>query len=483
MKPHLIKSGDPNKSVDSFLNSLADYKLEIENSRNFRSIKDKFLGLPFMLKRHQQYPTPTRGTWQFDVYESIFGESYDLQQDLPEVEEKINKFNYHLFLHPSVINKYDTNSEEFDMYLRQLNLESKTNRENRALQREYFCKAILPTLNLIGNKEIGFDYANYKINKEKSQTYSNYLYEEYSGQKEEKLFRFAEETKYINKNEPFVQRVNYSTMNKENMGIKAAELTEILNNPTKFKKVRRALEHRFPYYQPTNQIDKIKHHRDRAYLVNTILNNDIDPTSPDFKVEDAYSLQYDQPELNPDEEYIMAHHLNKQQIPGVDLNSYSYGKTPTNMFYYDCLLDWNDYTSDYIPADCQISPKANRYQFYVNAQRRILDSLYTRSFNNAFLWDKTDYIVPSIDYKNEELKSKVLFRNNFHKYLDSISMDDSEKEKLIFLEDKTYHDSFDVSDDVTEEELDQAVFESTYYKPIYESDEYRSIIDILITRS
>lgn len=479
VKPHLIKTGDPNKKVENFLNNLEDYKLHIENSRNFRSIKDKFLGLPFMIKRHQQIPTPTRGTWQFNVYESIFGEPYDKDMSRPEVEEKINKFNYHLFLHPSVINKFDTNSEEFDMYLRQLNLESQTKRELKAKQREYFCMKILPTLNLISDKNLGHDFANFVINKENSDEYGKYLFEEYSGQKEEKLFRLAEETKYINKNEPFVQRVNYTTIDKSNIGIRAEEMTEILNNPTKYKKVRKALENRFPYYQPTNHIDKLKHYRDRAYYVNTIIENEIDPTAADFSIDDTYDLQYANEEAQPDEEYIMAHHINKPNVPGIDLNSYAYGQSNSNIFYYDCMIDWNDYSRDFIPAQDQISPKANRYEFFIKQHKRIQDSFFLRSFNSPSLWDKFDYIIPYVDYKNEELKSKVLFRNNFHKYLDSISLEDSHMEKVRFLEDKTYSDSFDISDDVTEEELDQAVFESSYYKPVTESDEYRSKIELL----
>ncbi len=46
---------------------------------------------------------------------------------------------------------------------------------------------------------------------------------------------------------------------------------------------------------------------------------------------------------------------------------------------------------------------------------------------------------------------------------------------LDFLEDTTYHDSFETSDDLTEEKLDQAIFESTYMKPDIETDEFKSI--------
>ena len=236
VKPELRSTGSMDKHVDSIHKSAEDYKYLIENSRNFRSIKDKFLGLPFMLKRHQQFPTPSSGTWQFDVYEQIFGERYDVGSGKAETEEKVNKYNYHLFLHPSVIAKYDTNSEEFDMFLRKLNVESNTVKELREKRREFFCQAILPVLNLTDSKEVGFDFANYVINKSKSDDYNTFLYDQYSGQKEEALFREAEEAKYQNKNEPHVQRVGYSTINKDRIGLRASEMNEILSNPTKFKK-------------------------------------------------------------------------------------------------------------------------------------------------------------------------------------------------------------------------------------------------------
>jgi hypothetical protein len=266
VKPTLSTKGDINKHVESIHDTYEAYKYHIENSRNFRSIKDKFLGLPFMLKRHQQFPVPVRGTWQFDVYEHIFGEAYDKAQGLPENEEKINKFNYHLFLHPSVIAKFDTNTEEFDMYLRQLNFESKTAKETRAKSREYFCTSILPILNLVDDKETGFDFANYVVNKQKSDDYKGYLHEQYSGQKEEELFREMEEAKLVDKNKPFVERVSFSTIDKSKIGIRSKELEDLLTNPTAIKKMRRALEYKYPFYEPVKEVDRVK-------MVNNINNS------------------------------------------------------------------------------------------------------------------------------------------------------------------------------------------------------------------
>ena len=51
---------------------------------------------------------------------------------------------------------------------------------------------------------------------------------------------------------------------------------------------------------------------------------------------------------------------------------------------------------------------------------------------------------------------------------------------LEFLEDKTHKDSFEVSDDLTEEQLDQALFEASYMKHDIENDEFKSKKKFLI---
>ena len=475
VKPTLKVKGDINKHIEDLQEKAEAYKYQTENSRNFRSIKDKFLGLPFMLKRHQQYPTPVRGTWQFDLFEQIFGLPYDLGLGDYETQEKINKFNYHLFLHPSVIEKYDTNSEEFDMYLRKLNVESATLNENRAKCREYFCKSILPILNLAEDKETGVDFANYVINKSKSNPYNDYLYEQYSGQKEEKLFREAEESKYIDKNQPFVQTVAYNNVDKERIGIRAKELEELLSNPTKTKNMRRALEARFPYYEPTKIVDHLKFDANIKNYYNTIIDREIDTTSPDFKIEDLNALQNDRGEGgdNPEEEALMMFHINRPGADGIDNNNNPYFIDGKNYFAYNSSLDWNDYAKEDPHELSFIAPKKQRFELRGQMNFTMLHSLYYRNFNSLEFADRVGYVVPYLDYKNEELKQRVLFRSNYHRFLNNLKLRDSDKEKLEFLENKSMDDSYAISDDVTEEELDQALFESTYSKPIFETDEYR----------
>lgn len=350
-----------NQSIEELQNDLEDYKFMIENSKNFRSVKDKLLGLPFMMLRHRQLAEPVRGTWQFDLFEEIFNEAYDYKKGEAETEEKINKYNYHMFLHPSVIKKYDTDSEEFDMYLRLLNVESKTGKELRAQRREYYCKYIMPHLNFAQNKEEGIEMAHYVVNQSKSDSLNNYLFSQYSGQNEEKLFREAEEKKFLDKNQPYVHRTQYSTIAKNRIGIKSSELEEIMKNPTKFKKVRKALENNFPSYEPIKYIDYLKNACDRAGLVDTMIRNKTDVTDPKFDPFDVFIDTYESHTPSDEEAAMNSPHLNFP-IAGQDRNGYPYGED-INYFYYSNDLDWNNYQSDF-PEKGLISPKVRRYELY-----------------------------------------------------------------------------------------------------------------------
>jgi hypothetical protein len=367
------------------------------------------------------------------------------------------------------------------MYIRKLNIDSKTAKEARVIRKEYFCSKILPVLNMVENKETGYDFANYIINKERENNYGSYLYNQYSGQIEERLFREAEEAKYLNKNEPFVERVSYSNVIKERIGIKPKELDNILNNPTTSKKMRTAMKHKYKIYEPVKEIDYIASVTKKNQYIDTIIERELDPSSPDFNTEDLFAMTYDKgDEENEEAQVMMATHVNYPVFPGVDNNSYPYGIYNFSKIYYHPKLDYNDYAPDFYDEDFLISPKKNRYEMHNNFHRTLLDSFFVRSYNNPIFANRRDYIIPSIDYKNEELKSKVLRRSNYKRYLDNFIIRDSDMEKLEFLENKTMQDSYQVSEDITEEELDQAIFESTYAKPPFESDEIRGNLFIYL---
>lgn len=85
------------------------------------------------------------------------------------------------------------------------------------------------------------------------------------------------------------------------------------------------------------------------------------------------------------------------------------------------------------------------------------------------------YVIPHEDINREDMAEKVLLSDNWDKYKDREIFANSNSQIEKFLEDRAHSDSWEYSDDITEEELDQALFEATYTKEIVESDEYKSI--------
>ena len=101
--------------------------------------------------------------------------------------------------------------------------------------REEFCRNFMPLLNTLHNASLGRQVAHYILNKRRENQYEDYLHNNYSNQKEEELFRMAEEARFLDKNKTLVHTIQYSTINTGRIGIKTEELNEILNNPTKQK--------------------------------------------------------------------------------------------------------------------------------------------------------------------------------------------------------------------------------------------------------
>lgn len=225
------KSSD--EILNGFHNTLENYKLHIENQKKFRSNKEKLLGLPFLMNRLKQYPEPSPGTWQYDLFTKLYRQDYNVGKGLSETEEKINRYNYQQFLHPSIIEKFDTNSEEFDMYLRKLNYSSKTKKESKDQLREFFCKKYMGLLNNLNNEKEGQDVIYYLENKARNNQLDSYLFDNYSGHHEQKLFRINEEASLANRSSSNVSDIQYKTINHNRIGVKPEEINDLLNNPKK----------------------------------------------------------------------------------------------------------------------------------------------------------------------------------------------------------------------------------------------------------
>lgn len=99
-----------------------------------------------------------------------------------------------------------------------------------------------------------------------------------------------------------------------------------------------------------------------------------------------------------------------------------------------------------------------------------------RIFNNHALNKQfVNYIDNEKDANNEELAEKVIKASPKEIYMAKDKLRDEELELIRFLEEKTENDTHGVSDDVTEEELDQALFEASFNKLNFEDEEIKSI--------
>lgn len=471
--PKLTTSKTKNEDMQKFFKWITDYKMEVENMDHFRSIKDKLLGMPFLMYRMRQHPEPYRGTWQYDLFTKIFGYEYDMGKNDHETEEKINKYNYHQHLHPSVIAKYDTNSEDFEMLLRKMNYEHKTTLEAMRDNREYYCKNVLPLINLCEPK-LGEDIAHYVLNKKSdNEDYSIYLHNQYSNVKEEQLFREVEEANFLNKNKPLVNRLYYKNINRDSVGMKASEFDEIMKNPTKAKKMRKALETKYQHYDPASYLDKLRFAARKAGYLDTMIENQVDVRDPEFNMLDVFVQQYGYRLATDEEEVAKAHHINYPQY-GYDNNTYNHDQLDVqNYFTYNQNIDWSDYCYDF-PGEGLVSPKINRMELHNKSLQKMYDQFFFRFYNNPRYENLTGYIRPYKDINNEDLLERIPTRTEFLKYVDRQHFKSTDKQITEFLEDTTERESFAPSDDPTEEELDQAIFEASYSKPVHESDEYKS---------
>jgi len=332
---------DFNELVENYHKNLEKFKHTVENLPKFRSDKEKLLGMPFFAHRHRQLPVPEPGTWQYDLFEEIYGKPYHFLKNVNETQEKINKFNYNEFLHPSIIEKYDTDSEEFEQYLRTLNLQSVTEKEKMSEFREEYCTVFMPLLNTVNNPSHGRQIVHYILNKRKNDDYDNYLHERYSNQKEEELFRVAEEAKFLDKNKYQVYLTQYSNINIAKIGLKPEELKEVLNNPTKQKELRDAFQTSYPSYDPVTKMDMFKHAHKRVSYNETLLENE-DKLGEDFDWSDEAldNLQYEDIYTDEDE---MLNNFSGHSPMLHDINQTSGGKEHINLFYYNNWIDMNDY--------------------------------------------------------------------------------------------------------------------------------------------
>lgn len=108
--------------------------------------RKKLLALPFYMMKRQELPEPKKGQAEWDLFEEMFGQPWNADKDVTiDNEEKITEFNYEKFLPQEVIDRYDTDSEEFKEMIRALNFTSKTEFEQHQQNKDNF-KKLMPLL-------------------------------------------------------------------------------------------------------------------------------------------------------------------------------------------------------------------------------------------------------------------------------------------------------------------------------------------------
>jgi len=469
--PTVIKF-TPEEKVKHLQNILSDIKLDVENSLIFKSEKDRMLGLPFQMQRHRQYPEPFIGTWQYNLYEELYGVPFHEGKGEIETEEKIHKFNYKKFLHPSIIEKFndDPDCPEFDMFIKQKNLEMKTRLERLKEDRTYFCKNILPTLNQLNDEEKGKHFAYYLINKEKHGL-KKHFYDAYSGQKEEQLFREAEELRLLNKNPQLVSDVEMSTVKDQYKGIRAKELKKILSDPHKNVEVENALKEKYITYKPASKWDNYKRDRNRLGLIDTAIEEGLDINSSENNYEKLYSMTYDNPDRTEDEEAALN--------PRVELydseNSHPLVIHPAREIIYTPGVNFNDY-SEVFNDSSLLSAKTMRYENRQKEEERLYLEKFARKYANPEHKSLECTFVPHKERENEEYSEKIFKRKPIDIFNDRLCLYKSELNDINnFINSRVHQDSSRISPDLTEDDLNQALFEAQYQKSVEETEEFKKL--------
>jgi hypothetical protein len=101
-----------------------------------------------------------------------------------------------------------------------------------------------------------------------------------------------------------------------------------------------------------------------------------------------------------------------------------------------------------------------------------------RIFNNVIMNKQFAIRVDQEkDANNEELAEKIIKASPKEIYDAKNKLKDEELELLKFLEDRSEDDTLGMSDDVTEEDLDQALFEASFNKLNFVDEEIKSTLN------
>jgi hypothetical protein len=227
-----------------------------------------------------------------------------------------------------------------------------------------------------------------------------------------------------------------------------------------------AMHYTYPSYNVQNTMDRLKDARDRTSFNKTLEALGVDlKKEEDLSVDKLISLQY---EIVAQEEDEVLNSFGSQFPIGNGKTNFPHRKVPINMFYYNPLVDLSDYKSEF-PSVGIVSPKKHRLDLWTKTINDVNMDYFIREYPNPRNTANNIIIVPATDKTNEDLAEKVRIRSNRERYYKRISTSSSEQKIVEFLASQTDEDVSHVTDD----EMDQALFEAQYTKPPKDSKPYK----------
>lgn len=217
--------------IGNIMQRMDNYKEEVNKLSLTKSDRSKLLALPFYAFRRVQGPAPQKGQWQYDLFTELAeGKCWEYYDDYAfDPEEKINIFEYEKFLPPTLLEKIDTNSEEFKKEIKMATLLNKTSLErHKALQQSY--RSLMNIFSLIDEDE-----ARALIHLVKSRSQNDYLHDIHGGHVEKELAKIAEKTRFESKNQYLLEKRKLNYARKERMPVEKTKMKDIIKHQNDFK--------------------------------------------------------------------------------------------------------------------------------------------------------------------------------------------------------------------------------------------------------
>lgn len=219
-------------------------------------------------------------------------------------------------------------------------------------------------------------------------------------------------------------------------------------------------------------MDKLRDAEDRVSLNKTMENAGIDlEREENIGIEDLYDLQYKGPDPTEEDEALnnFGAYYPTKGSKSHEL-TFPERKIPVNPFHYEVDVDTTNYMR--LSGHGTISPKKNRLEVYNTTMHQKILAPFIRQYMNPKDWGKNGVIIPSIHKDDEEKAERIRKRSNREKYFNSFETTSTDSRIRSFL----YNQIDEDTSVVTEDEIDQALFEASYTKPAKETKDFKSKI-------